>query len=903
MPGLRPIVEGIDTVLLLNSTISAADLFTVSDPENDPITSYTFSDSPGAASGFFLLNGVAIENGSTFTIDADELGGLFYVGAPVISNETISVRASDGTQLSVEEALKIYSVRTESVRPFVQIESISVLANETILANEFISAFDPDGFPILGYTIRDRNVDRSFFTLDGEELAQGVFHNLSANEFDRLTYNAVGRRVENIDVFAFDGTVNSLFTSESIQTEANLNRPVVEFERIDSVQGEVYALKDLVSSFDADGNSIKYYEFKDRNRRSFSGNLFFNGAPLDPGQFHRFTPEQLEDVYYSPGSRNIVEEVRYRVADGRFRSAINSVEFNNSSIEQNGVLNVVANNSEDSVQSHLQTLPITEFFEVADTLALSSIDIIDTNLDPRSANLLLNGVQLPAGQIHTISVEDWFGGENNDEVGLDVRTGTYDFRHLDEIYVRANTSTVNGDWTRVNLRTEPEFILSLFSGNTWNFIPRNDEGKIELTFSFMQELPPTNGGEAVDDPENGMPFIPFSEEQREVTRRLLASIEAYADIDFIEVSDSSIDPIGGFFGGTYRFGGYFIPPPDSDTLGYAGFPGGNPGAGDVYMNFGFTFDLSEGSGGYATLVHEVGHTLGFKHSTRQVDNFTPVLPEATSSAQYTIMQPAATPRPDFVGITSFPIYEVFQMQLLYGANEEHRTGDDHYSIDTFVNGEFSTDVIWDAGGYDTLSASGSQRAAVVDLRAGGFSSIGSNFVNENIAIAFGTEIERGIGSNNSDQLFGNELGNVLIGGNGDDMLQGFGGRDELRGGAGNDTYFIGLGDGNNVINEQQLAGRDRLVIGTFPEFEDFTEDISFSLDGRDLVINLAVDDGTVDTSIRIKDQTRGAFRIETLEFGGNDIDLVNLASQATGLPSRFEITPDTSVFGNLVSPV
>ena len=505
-------------------------------------------------------------------------------------------------------------------------------------------------------------------------------------------------------------------------------------------------------------------------------------------------------------------------------------------------------------------------------------------------------------------ISSW--GENDSQVGLDVRSGTYDIRQLDEIYVRANTATVNGDWTRVNLRSEPEFILSLFSGNRWdNIINRNDEGKIELTFSFMQQFPAdTNIGEAIDAPDNDPPepFVPFLEEQREIVRRTLAVIEGYADIDFIEVSDSSLDPVSFTRGGTFRFGNYTLF--DGEAAGYTVQPGFAPASGDIYINSAFIdiFNFGEGTGGYATLIHEIGHALGFNHADFQTaidpPGQRPLLAESNSTDQFSVMT-RFSPRPDGLNPASFALYDVFQTQLLYGANENHRTGDDVYSIDSFVVGDVSAEVIWDAGGFDTLSAVGSQRDAIVDLRAGSFSSIGASFVNENIAIAFGAEIEQAIGSDNDDQLFGNEQGNVLIGGLGNDILQGFGGADELRGGAGADTYVVSLGDDNNIINEEQMAGRDRLIVNTLPEFEDFTNDISFRLDGRDLVINLAIDGGTVDTRVTIQDQTRGSFRIETLEFGTNEIDLVNLTSQATAIATRFEITPDTSVFGNLVTPV
>ena len=56
MPGLRPTIDGINTVLLLNNSIAASDLFTASDPDGDPIVEYVFQDAPGASSGFFIFS-------------------------------------------------------------------------------------------------------------------------------------------------------------------------------------------------------------------------------------------------------------------------------------------------------------------------------------------------------------------------------------------------------------------------------------------------------------------------------------------------------------------------------------------------------------------------------------------------------------------------------------------------------------------------------------------------------------------------------------------------------------------------------------------------------------------------------------------------------------------------------
>ena len=151
------------------------------------------------------------------------------------------------------------------------------------------------------------------------------------------------------------------------------------------------------------------------------------------------------------------------------------------------------------------------------------------------------------------------------------------------------------------------------------------------------------------------------------------------------------------------------------------------------------------------------------------------------------------------------------------------------------------------------------------------------------------------------------MNNRIVGGNGNDILRGNGGNDILTGGANADTFQFTVADGENRINEMQLAGRDTILFldesGAFG-IDDLTSDFSFQLEGRDLVISLTLNDSSQpDTIVRITDQTRGAFQIETLAFGLTTVDLVNLTQQADGTLQKFQITPDASIFGSLVAPV
>ena len=102
-------VNGNATVLL-NDSIQVADLFSVSDADGDAITSYEFTDLDGnPLSGQFRLAGALQNNGSQLTIDANQLGSLGYVGARNVRNESIRIRAFDGTSFSAPQTVRIYS--------------------------------------------------------------------------------------------------------------------------------------------------------------------------------------------------------------------------------------------------------------------------------------------------------------------------------------------------------------------------------------------------------------------------------------------------------------------------------------------------------------------------------------------------------------------------------------------------------------------------------------------------------------------------------------------------------------------------------------------------------------------------------------------------------------------------
>ena len=251
--------------------------------------------------------------------------------------------------------------------------------------------------------------------------------------------------------------------------------------------------------------------------------------------------------------------------------------------------------------------------------------------------------------------------------------------------------------------------------------------------------------------------------------------------------------------------------------------------------------------------------------------------------------------------STYSLYDVTTLQDLYGINSNTRTGDTVYDISTFLNERddlvFS---IFDFGGRDTLSAVGSTLPALVDLREGNFSTIGVR--QGNSSITFGTRIEDAVGSGLNDELIGNDASNVMDGLDGNDSIWGGAGNDLLTGGVGNDRFFIGIGDDDDVISENALAGRDTLeMLLGFPGFDDFTEDLAFRRQGRDLVVDLVLDGGNVESTMTIRNQLWGGWRVETLQFGSERIDLTEIFRLSTSQNQHFRTLTETSVFGSLVA--
>lgn len=441
----------------------------------------------------------------------------------------------------------------------------------------------------------------------------------------------------------------------------------------------------------------------------------------------------------------------------------------------------------------------------------------------------------------------------------------------------AGTANTTGDYR----------IDSLIGGRYWFSESLSSSGTV-ITYSFADygsfwstaAYDSGGYGPNIDDGEApwSSDFAPLNATQQAAVRAALESWSNAANIQFLEVAETSSDV------GTLRFAftGYDM----VDTAAYAYYPGNSPVAGDVWINAEYVLDTEWGAGTYnfSTLIHEIGHALGLKHpfGTGGSGVTLPLAEDDTANSlmsysaldgnqsTYNVLEPS-TPM----------AYDILAIQALYGANTSHNSGNNTYSF--AADGDYY-ETIWDGGGTDTIVATGAQ-SVLIDLGEGAWSQIGAPiqiygdgmddvYQSSTVRIAYGVTIENATGGDGNDTITGNAADNSIFGGLGSDYIDvtaggnnyvnggnqgdtilGGAGNDELRagkgldyinGGAGNDTLYAGLGTdtmiGGSGSDVFVVRGYDARYPGAnlFPRIEDFE-------DGLDRIAIQGVSDADIAT--------------------------------------------------------
>ncbi|MDV3456863.1 M10 family metallopeptidase C-terminal domain-containing protein [Sphingomonas sp. HF-S4] len=268
---------------------------------------------------------------------------------------------------------------------------------------------------------------------------------------------------------------------------------------------------------------------------------------------------------------------------------------------------------------------------------------------------------------------------------------------------------------------------------------------------------------------------------------------------------------------------------DTDVASaYGGFPSDTRGvAGDIWFgrnNQPFYDMAAQGTWGFATMMHEIGHTMGLKHGHQDytfsdlsfyfgefprfgTQSLTPDRDgQAWSLMTYT---PAPFTNSNFAGEKvnqpqTYMQYDLAALQYMYGANYTTNATDTVYTWsattgEMFVNGVGQGApagnkilmTIWDGGGNDTLDLSNYGKGITVDLRPGAFSTFDQDQLANHLAYQGLTALAPG---NVAMSLLYNNDGRSLIenakGGIGNDIFVGNVANNILDGGAGSDTVIF-----------------------------------------------------------------------------------------------------------------
>lgn len=933
-----PQVTGVDHTVKIGESTLISDFFSVFDPDGDEIVQYSFLDTDASAdSGYLSLNGVKLAAGEFHTIDAEDLANLRYVAGSVVGNEVLRIRANDG-QFNSDTGLAIaYTVRENTTAPIFTGSNVTSVANEFIKVSSFFSGYDPDGWPTVRYKFRDLNArsNSGYFVLDGVRMASNNWFYVRAEDFDKLDYfTGTTQTRENLLGRMFDGELWSPVARSNFSTSPNRYRPVVNPLYIAKGASEEFQISELFTVSDRDGNQPKWFEFRDSSTQDDSGFITIDGVVQPAATWIRVEADNLENVTFTTGRVNRLDNISIKVSDGRFVS------------------------SAERAFVAVSTRPVVDpkpplIFDGDETVQLVSIidqsddgprniryRIFDASDNPFSARFELDSNFLDPGRVHT------FDANTMERVLL--KSGDFTARRLDEIYVQTFNGVKWSVWRSLKVRTEPRMYDALANvedtvinaRNSWRqWIPGSGDQPLRITYSF-QETP---------EPSLLLFTQRLSNAERIEVRRVLDRVEEMLFIDFVEIADSFVDPLTGNQGGTIRIGhtggDIAFEPNDTATA---------PWGGNILLSTAHILeDLAVGTVGHSAFLQLLGTALGLRHADTFFQVFNPLLfkwplPDFTNDQRHTVM--SDNPNPDNqvldangdptgfiipVEPTRFGIYDMYALQELYGQAPGSFDGDDVYGntgdpdslydwTRKVPNFDFTelhdmavqTSIVGDSGGNDTLDLSEMFVSSVIDLTPGSFSSAGEitfNFVDffpatNNIAIGHDVVIENAIGGASDELIRGNFADNVLIGNEGDDILIGGGGSDRLVGGIGNDTYRWKLTDQNEEIDENLGGGIDRLVLNSHWAMDDITEDMTFMRNGNDLIIDLTFNGSLSQGEITIKDMGLGLSRVEILRLNYTsgdpvNIDLRSIFDAATTTAQAFQVTEDSTPFGLIAAPV
>jgi hypothetical protein len=435
-----PVVTTANVDLVFNQTVALSSLFSVSDPNNLPITKYQLWDSTrDPNSGHFVVNGAPQAAGTVIEITAAQLAQTSFVAGSAASDD-LQIRAFDGLVWSAADnaAWAPFTVTPGYPKPVVTTSNVTLTQNQTVALSSLFSVSDPNGRAITRYQLWDSSTDPNsgHFVVNGLLQPSATVIDITAAQLAQTFFTVGILANDNLQIRAYDGLAwsasDTAAWSPFTVTAAPPHPPLVTASNVTAPANTILAFSSLFSVSDTGGLPITQYQIlewsNDTSDYSIvdggdpsSGQLLLDGWPQAPLTPIIVSADQLSRLSFLTGTR-YGDYILVRAFNGKFWSSPDIMSATSFKIIPTGPLNHRPELTLEMQQSNgtfyppgrylaqrNQALSTSDFSAIydADNDAITQYQIMDNTPDPLSGYWVVNGTPQPAGTIITLTPAQW----------------------------------------------------------------------------------------------------------------------------------------------------------------------------------------------------------------------------------------------------------------------------------------------------------------------------------------------------------------------------------------------------------------------------------------------------------------------------------------------------------------